>query len=67
MRLHPRHFVVADGRREFYNFVLSNEKWKALTEAEQIQTLLEYVQQSVNMAIRDERHPNNPDQPAGLE
>lgn len=67
-RIHPREKLVNDARAVLSKAV--SDATEGLTEGEALkvvtQTLSDYVLGVAKYAIREERHPGQPDKPGGL-
>lgn len=61
MKIHPRYFVVSKAGIELSEFLINLQQKHELTYGETFKLLGEIIQREAKYAIREERHPDNPD------
>lgn len=66
-KLHPREEIVRAAQSDLLEFMLKWSRAHDLTAIEETQLLLSQVDMTLKYALREERHPDEPDRPAGLE
>jgi hypothetical protein len=67
MKLHKRERITTTASLEFDTFMLDWEQKHKLTYTEVIQIVIGYVQRQLKYCLREERHPEDPSKPAGIE
>lgn len=67
MRLHPRVHIVQRAGLELSEFAAKLREERELTEVEYLGILNDEVARVLKYALRAERHPDDPDKPAGIE
>jgi hypothetical protein len=67
LKLHPRTLMVQKAGNEMAEAVIAIVAKYDLTFIEEVGCLTGIIQQSGKFALRQERHPDDPDKPSGLE
>lgn len=65
IKIHPRHYLVVEARLEIEKAALAQARKHQLTFIEMVHIYLELAAQTQALALRAERHPNDPDKQGG--
>ena len=66
MKIHPREEITNKAKLEFMKLIGAWMEKYDLTLIEMLQILTGEIQTYLKYALRQERHPKDPDKPAGL-
>ena len=66
-RIHPRERLVAEARHDISTAIIAAAKAYDLTHGELTMILAGEIQSWTKYQIREERHPEDPDKPGGIE